>query len=55
MARWDVIVAGAGNSAFTAGAIRFAHGGLEDVLDIVEQDERFAATDLDPYCAAAQR
>ena len=40
-----------GNSAFTAGAIRFAHGGLEDVRDIVEQDERFAATALDPYSA----
>ena len=38
-----------GNSAFTAGAIRIAHGGLEDVLDIVEPDERLAATDLDPY------
>jgi tricarballylate dehydrogenase len=40
-----------GNSAFTAGAIRFAHGGLEDVLDIVGQDERLATTDLDPYSA----
>jgi tricarballylate dehydrogenase len=40
-----------GNSAFTAGAIRFAHGGLEDVLDIVEEDERLAVTDLDPYGA----
>jgi tricarballylate dehydrogenase len=40
-----------GNSAFTAGAIRFAHGGLEEVLDIVEQDERLAVTDLDPYSA----
>lgn len=40
-----------GNSAFTAGAIRFSHGGLEDVLDIVEPDERLAATDLDPYSA----
>jgi tricarballylate dehydrogenase len=36
-----------GNSAFTAGAIRIAHGGLEDVRDLVEVvDER---TDLDPY------
>ena len=25
-----------GNSAFTAGAIRLAHGGLEDVRDVVE-------------------
>ena len=38
-----------GNSAFTAGAIRFAHGGLEDLRDIVEEDERLAGTDLDPY------
>ncbi|MDA0180172.1 FAD-dependent tricarballylate dehydrogenase TcuA [Solirubrobacter phytolaccae] len=38
-----------GNSAFTAGATRLAHGGLEDVLDLVEQDERHAVTDLPPY------
>jgi tricarballylate dehydrogenase len=42
-----------GNSAFTAGAIRFAHGGLEDVRSLVEEDERLAATDLDPYSAEA--
>ena len=40
-----------GNSAFTAGAIRFAHGGLMDVRSLVEEDERLAATDLDPYNA----
>ena len=33
-----------GNSAFTAGAIRLAHGGLEDLRGVVEDDERFAAT-----------
>ena len=33
-----------GNSAFTAGAMRFAHGGLEDVRDLVEDDERHAVT-----------
>jgi tricarballylate dehydrogenase len=38
-----------GNSAFTAGAMRFAHGGLEDVLDVVEDDERHDVTDLEPY------
>ena len=40
-----------GNSAFTAGAIRLAHGGLEDVRDLVEgvDDELAATTDLDPY------
>ena len=36
-----------GNSAFTAGAIRIAHGGLEDVRDLVEGVEE--NTDLDPY------
>jgi tricarballylate dehydrogenase len=42
-----------GNSAFTAGAIRLAHGGLQDVLDIVDgvDDELAARTDLDPYTA----
>lgn len=38
-----------GNSAFTAGAMRLAHGGLEDVLDLVEDDERHAVTDLPAY------
>src|SRR4051812_14031327 len=40
-----------GNSAFTAGAIRLAHAGLDDLAGVVEEDERFAATDLDPYTA----
>jgi tricarballylate dehydrogenase len=38
-----------GNSAFTAGAIRLAHGGLGDLAGVVEDDERFGVTDLDPY------
>ena len=40
-----------GNSAFTAGAIRLAHGGLDDLRDLVEgvDDELAATTDLDPY------
>jgi tricarballylate dehydrogenase len=40
-----------GNSAFTAGAIRLAHGGLEDLRDLVEgvDDELAAATELPPY------
>jgi tricarballylate dehydrogenase len=40
-----------GNSAFTAGAIRLAHGGLPDLLDVVERvdDELAATTDLEPY------
>lgn len=40
-----------GNSYFTAGAIRMAHGGLADLLDIVEPDERLARTDVPPYPA----
>lgn len=42
-----------GNSAFTAGALRVAHGGLEDLRDLVEDDERLAVTDLEPYDADA--
>src|SRR3954464_12869392 len=40
-----------GNSAFTAGAIRIAHGGLDDLGDFLEgiDDELAAKTDLDPY------
>ena len=40
-----------GNSAFTAGAIRLAHGGLDDLRDVVEgvDDELADTTDLDPY------
>src|SRR4051795_3987109 len=40
-----------GNSAFTAGAIRIAHGGLADLGDILEgiDDELAAKTDLEPY------
>ena len=40
-----------GNSAFTAGAIRLAHGGLDDLRDAVEgvDDELADTTDLDPY------
>jgi tricarballylate dehydrogenase len=42
-----------GNSAFTAGAIRLAHGGLDDLRDVVEgvDDALAAATDLPPYTA----
>ena len=40
-----------GNSAFTAGAIRLSHGGLEDLRDVVEgvDDDLAAVTDLEPY------
>jgi tricarballylate dehydrogenase len=40
-----------GNSACTAGAIRLAHGGLDDLRDILEADERLDSTDLEPYTA----
>ena len=42
-----------GNSYFTAGAIRSVHGGLEDVLSLVEpiEAERVQATELDAYSA----
>ena len=44
-----------GNSAFTAGAIRTVHGGVEDLRDLLEgvDDELAARTDLDPYTAEA--
>jgi tricarballylate dehydrogenase len=38
-----------GNSYFTAGATRIAHGGLADLLDLVEPDERHARTEVPPY------
>jgi tricarballylate dehydrogenase len=43
-----------GNSYFTAGAIRSVHGGLEDVLSLVEpiDPERVEATELDSYTEA---
>jgi uncharacterized protein (DUF1810 family) len=46
-----------GNSYFTAGAIRTVHGGLEDVLSLVEPigRARVEATDLEPYGAEAFR
>ena len=41
-----------GNSAFTAGAMRVAHGGVEDrCATCVEDDPRLDATDLPPYSA----
>jgi len=44
-----------GNSAFTAGAIRMTHGGLDELGDILEADERHDVTDLEPYTAADYR
>jgi tricarballylate dehydrogenase len=38
-----------GNSFYTAGATRIDHGGLEDLLDVVEPDDRHARTVVPPY------
>ncbi|WP_345150958.1 FAD-dependent tricarballylate dehydrogenase TcuA [Arthrobacter ginkgonis] len=40
-----------GNSYYTAGATRIAHGGLEDLRDLVEFDERHAVSEVPPYPA----
>lgn len=41
-----------GNSYYTAGATRIAHGGLEDLRALVEDDERLPVTEVPPYPAA---
>ena len=38
-----------GNSYFTAGAVRMTHGGVADLLDVVEPDERLAHTEVPDY------
>lgn len=40
-----------GNSFYTAGATRIAHGGLDDLRDIVDTDERHGRTVVPPYSA----
>jgi len=40
-----------GNSYYTAGAMRVAHEGLDDVRDLLDDDERLASTVLPPYPA----
>ncbi|MFC7741192.1 FAD-dependent tricarballylate dehydrogenase TcuA [Nocardiopsis composta] len=40
-----------GNSFYTAGAFRIAHGGLADLGDLVEDDPRHTATELAAYPA----
>ncbi|UUT34675.1 FAD-dependent tricarballylate dehydrogenase TcuA [Microbacterium elymi] len=40
-----------GNSFYTAGATRIAHGGLDDLLDIVQPDERHERTIVPAYSA----
>jgi tricarballylate dehydrogenase len=44
-----------GNSFFTAGAIRMAHDGLDDLLDLVEPDARLPRSEVPPYSAAQFR
>ncbi|NVM98212.1 FAD-dependent tricarballylate dehydrogenase TcuA [Arthrobacter sp. SDTb3-6] len=38
-----------GNSYYTAGATRIPHDGLDDLLDVIEPDERHAVTVVPPY------
>ncbi|MEN5073171.1 FAD-dependent tricarballylate dehydrogenase TcuA [Isoptericola cucumis] len=52
--RGDVGMAG-GNSYYTAGATRITHDGLDDLVDVVEPDERHAATVVPPYTAQEYR
>lgn len=40
-----------GNSFYTAGATRVAHGGIEDLLSIVEPDDRHSVTEVPAYSA----
>ncbi len=40
-----------GNSFFTHGATRIVHDGIEDLLDVLEPDERHAKTVVPPYSA----
>jgi tricarballylate dehydrogenase len=38
-----------GNSYFTAGAVRMTHGGVTDLMDVVEPDERLGRTRVPDY------
>jgi tricarballylate dehydrogenase len=42
-----------GNSYYTAGAVRIAHGGLSDLAPLLDPDDRHPTTVLPPYPAAA--
>jgi tricarballylate dehydrogenase len=42
-----------GNSYFTAGAVRIAHGGLADLTDLLDPDDRHEVSVLPPYPAEA--
>ncbi|QYN36922.1 FAD-dependent tricarballylate dehydrogenase TcuA [Pseudonocardia sp. DSM 110487] len=41
-----------GNSYYTIGSTRMVHDGLDDLLDVLEPDERHARTEVPPYSAA---
>jgi tricarballylate dehydrogenase len=41
-----------GNSYYTIGSIRIVHDGLDDLLEVLEPDERHARTEVPPYSAA---
>ncbi len=38
-----------GNSYYTAGATRIAHGGMADLLDLIQPDERHGSTEVPAY------
>ena len=38
-----------GNSYYTAGATRIAHGGLDDLADVLQPDDRHSCTEVPPY------
>ena len=40
-----------GNSWYTAGATRIAHGGLDDLRPLIVDDERIATSEVPPYSA----
>jgi tricarballylate dehydrogenase len=46
--RGDADMSG-GNSFYTAGATRIPHGGLDDLRDLVDDDDRLAVTTVPPY------
>ena len=48
--RGTAVMAG-GNSFYTAGATRIPHGGLDDLRDLIDDDERLAVTTVPPYSA----
>ncbi|GAA0621418.1 FAD-dependent tricarballylate dehydrogenase TcuA [Kribbella sandramycini] len=41
-----------GNSYYTLGSTRMVHDGLDDLIEVLEPDERHARTEVPPYSAA---